>query len=115
MLLAGVAVLGGHAGDGVTDAGSYPGGGGSAHVWRSSGLAFQGRNRSSAGPVSGFPPLRPHSSRYAVSHVRMFRQAIRAVAVTVQIPAAFRPVSPLPDPPAFFLVPTRPRTVLSPT
>ena len=42
---------------------SYPGGGGCAQVRRSSGLAFQGRNRSSAFPLSGFPPLRPHSSR----------------------------------------------------
>jgi hypothetical protein len=37
---------------------------GCSQVRRSSGLAFQGRKRSSAGPVSGFPPLRPHSSRY---------------------------------------------------
>jgi hypothetical protein len=35
-------------------------------VRRCSGLAFQGRNRSSAGPVSGLPPLRAHSSRQAV-------------------------------------------------
>ena len=42
----------------------YPGaGGGCAQVRRSSGLAFQGRNRSSAIPVRGLPPLRPHSSR----------------------------------------------------
>ena len=41
----------------------YPAGGGSAQVRRSSGLAFQGRNRSSARPVRGFPRLRPHSSR----------------------------------------------------
>ena len=50
------------------DAGDCPGGqpgcwGGVAQAWRSSGLAVQGRNRSSAGPVRGFPPLRPHSSR----------------------------------------------------
>ena len=42
---------------------SWPPGGGFAQFWRSSGLAFQGRNRSSAGPVRGLPPLRPHSSR----------------------------------------------------
>ena len=30
---------------------------------RCSGLAFQGRNRSSALPVSGLPPLRPHLSK----------------------------------------------------
>ena len=41
----------------------YPVGGGCAQVRRSSGLAFQGRKRSSARPASGFPPLRPHSSR----------------------------------------------------
>ena len=50
------------------DAGDCPGGqpgcwGGVAQAWRSSGLAVQGRNRSSAGPVGGFPPLRPHRSR----------------------------------------------------
>jgi transcriptional regulator with XRE-family HTH domain len=37
--------------------------GGVAQARRSPGLAFQGRNRSRAGPVRGFPPLRPHSSR----------------------------------------------------
>ena len=37
--------------------------GGFAQARRSPGPAFQGRNRSSAGPVRGFPPLRPHSSR----------------------------------------------------
>ena len=41
----------------------YPAGGGCAQVRRSSRLAFQGRNRSSVGPVSGLPPWRPHSSR----------------------------------------------------
>jgi hypothetical protein len=51
-----------------TDAGDYPGSqpgcwGGVAQAWRSSGLAVQGRNRSSAGPVGGFPPLCPHWSR----------------------------------------------------
>jgi len=61
--MAGVAVVVGRAGDGVTGAGSYPVGGGWAQARRSSGLAFQGRNRSSAFPLSGFPPLRPHSSR----------------------------------------------------
>jgi RNA-directed DNA polymerase len=50
------------------DAGDCPGGqpgcwGGVAQAWRSSGLAVQGRNRSSAGPVGGFPALRPHWSR----------------------------------------------------
>jgi hypothetical protein len=37
--------------------------GGVAQARRSPGLAVQGRNRSRAGPVRGFPPLRPHSSR----------------------------------------------------
>ena len=37
--------------------------GGVAQARRSSGLAVQGRYRSRAGPVRGFPPLRPHSSR----------------------------------------------------
>jgi hypothetical protein len=41
----------------------YPGGGGCAQVARSSGFAFQGRKRSSAGPVRAFLPFRPHSSR----------------------------------------------------
>jgi hypothetical protein len=45
----------------------------------------------------------------AVSQVRTLRPAIRAVAVTVQITAAFLAVSPLRDPPAFFLVTTGPR------
>ena len=43
----------------------------------------------------------------------MFRPAIFAVAVTVQITAAFLAVSPLWEPPAFFLVTTGPRIVLS--
>jgi hypothetical protein len=47
--MAGVAVVG-RASDGVTGAVSYPGGGGWAQARRSSGLAFQGRNRSSAFP-----------------------------------------------------------------
>src|ERR1019366_3432902 len=87
----------------------YPSGGGSAQVRRSSGLAFQGRNRPSAWPASGFPPLRPHASEEGVTHVRTLRPAIRAVAVTVQMTAAFRAVSPFGDPPAFFLVTTGPR------
>ncbi len=66
MATVGVAVCGGHAGGGITGEGFYPSGGGCAQVRRSSGLAFQGRNRSSAGPDRGFPPLRPHSSRQAV-------------------------------------------------
>src|SRR5208283_5994618 len=86
----------------------YPDGGGCAQVRRSSGLAFHGRNRSSVWPASGFPPLRPHSSKYAVSQVRTLRPAIRAVAVAVQMTAAFRAVSPFRDPPAFFLVTTGP-------
>jgi len=47
-----------NAGAGVAGAGIYPsgGGGGCARVRRSSGLAFQGRKRSSAGPVRGLPP-----------------------------------------------------------
>jgi hypothetical protein len=60
--MADVAVAG-HAGGGVISRGFYPGGGGCAQAWRSSGLAVHGRNRSSAGPASGFPPLRPHSSK----------------------------------------------------
>ena len=40
-----------------------PGGGGCAQACRSSGLAFQGRNRSRSGPRGDLPPLRPHSSR----------------------------------------------------
>ena len=44
-----------------------------------------------------------------MSQVRRFRPAIWAVAVTVQITAAFRAVSPLREPPAFFLVTTGPR------
>ena len=60
---AGAAACGHDAGDGVISRGFYPDGGGWAQVRRSSGLAVQGRNRSSAFPVSGFPPLRPHSSR----------------------------------------------------
>jgi len=48
-----------------------------------------------------------------VSQVRRFRPAIWAVAVTVQITAAFRAVSPLREPPAFFLVTTGPRIILS--
>ena len=47
-----VAVCGGHAGIGITGEGFYPSGGGCAQVRRSSGLAFQGRNRSSAGITS---------------------------------------------------------------
>ena len=43
--------------------GVLPFGGGWAQVRRSSGLAFQGRNRASASPDGGFPPWRPHSSR----------------------------------------------------
>ena len=39
----------------------------------------------------------------------MFRPAIRAVAVAVQMTAALRAVSPLREPPAFFLVTTGPR------
>ena len=39
-----------------------------------------------------------------------FRSAIAAVAVTVQITAAFPAVCPLWDPPAFFLVTTGPRS-----
>jgi hypothetical protein len=39
----------------------------------------------------------------------MFSPAIWTVAVTVQITAAFRAVSPLREPPAFFLVTTGPR------
>ena len=39
----------------------------------------------------------------------MFRPAIWAVAVTVQITAALRAVSPFREPPAFFLVTTGPR------
>src|ERR1017187_5516076 len=89
--------------------GFYLGGGGCAQVRRSSGLAFQGRKRSSARPARGFPPLRPHSSREAVSQVRTLRPAIRAVAVTVQMTAAFRAVSPFREPSAFFLVTTGPR------
>ena len=61
--MAGVAVFGGRAGDGVLRVRVLSGGGGCAQARRSSGLAFQGRNRSSAFPLSGFPPLRPHSSR----------------------------------------------------
>jgi len=45
--------------------------------------------------------------------VSRFRLAIVAVAVTVQITAALRAVSPLWEPPAFFLVTTGPRIVLS--
>ena len=48
-----------------------------------------------------------------MSQVRRFRPAIWAVAVTVQITAAFRAVSPLREPPAFFLVTTGPRIILS--
>src|ERR1039458_4299450 len=92
----------------------YPGdGGGCAQVRRAPGLAFQGRKRSRSGPARGFPPLRPHSSREAGCPVRRFRPAIWAVAVTVQITAAFRAVSPLREPPAFFLVTTGPRIILS--
>jgi len=40
--------------------------GGFAQAWRSPGLAFQGRKHSRSGPDSGFPPLRPQASRYAV-------------------------------------------------
>src|SRR6266516_7097418 len=91
----------------------YPGdGGGCAQVRRSPGLAFQGRKRSGSGPARGFPPLRPHSSRQAVSQVRRFRPAIWAVAVTVQGTAACRAVSPLREPAAFFLVTTGPRIIL---
>ena len=43
----------------------------------------------------------------------MFSLAIAAVAVTVQIAAAVRAVPPLREPPAFFLVTTGPRIVLS--
>jgi len=42
-----------------------------------------------------------------------FRLASCAVAVTVQIAAALRAESPLREPPAFFLVTTGPRMVLS--
>jgi len=45
--------------------------------------------------------------------VSRFRLAIVAVAVTVQITAALRAVSPLWEPSAFFLVMTGPRIVLS--
>ena len=48
-----------------------------------------------------------------MSQVRRFRPAIWAVAVTVQITAAFGAVSPLREPPAFFLVTTGPRIILS--
>ena len=48
-----------------------------------------------------------------MSQVRRFRPAIWAVAVTVQITAASRAVSPLREPPAFFLVTTGPRIILS--
>jgi hypothetical protein len=64
--MAGVTLLGGRAGGGVFVRDFYPGGGGWVQLRRSSGLAFQGRKRSSACPVRGLPPLRPHSSRYAV-------------------------------------------------
>ena len=43
----------------------------------------------------------------------MFSLAIWAVAVTVQIAAAVRAVPPFREPPAFFLVTTGPRIVLS--
>jgi hypothetical protein len=58
MPTAGAAACALDAGDGVI-CGSYPVGGGWAQTRRSSGLAVQGRNRSSAFPVSGFLPLRP--------------------------------------------------------
>jgi hypothetical protein len=48
-----------------------------------------------------------------VSQVRRFRPAIWAVAVAVQITAAFQTVSPLREPSAFFLVTTGPRIILS--
>jgi len=43
----------------------------------------------------------------------VFRLASCAVAVTVQMAAALRAESPLREPPAFFLVTTGPRIVLS--
>ena len=43
----------------------------------------------------------------------MLRPAIWAVAVTVQMTAAFRAVSPLWEPRAFFLVTTGPRIIRS--
>jgi RHS repeat-associated protein len=49
-----------------------------------------------------------------VSQARTFSPAIRSVAVTVQMTAAFRAVSPFREPPAFFLVTTGPRIWRSP-
>ena len=48
-----------------------------------------------------------------MSQVRVFSRAILAVAVTVNMRAAFRAVFPLWDPPAFFLVTTGPRIARS--
>lgn len=62
-LIAGVAFSWGGAVEGVLELGFQPGAGGCAQAWRSSGLAFQGRNRSRSGPRGDLPPLRPHSSR----------------------------------------------------
>src|SRR5216683_7098087 len=76
----------------------YPGAGGCAQALRSSGAAFQGRNRSRPGPDRGFPLLRPQASRYAVRKVSTFSPAISAVAVTVHIRAASRAASPFRDP-----------------
>lgn len=63
MLTVGVAGSWCYAGAGVSVQRAYPAGDGCAHVPRSPGLVFQGRNRSRAGPDRGFPLLRPHSSR----------------------------------------------------
>ena len=66
-------------------------------------------------PGQGFPAVAAAFVEVGGQVGQLFRPAIWAVAVTVQITAALRAVSPFWEPRAFFLVTTGPRIALSAT
>ena len=109
MPVAGVAVSGGYAGDDSVIRAGLPGRGRlcpGAEVF-GAGIPRQEPFQRLAG--GRFPAVAAAFVEVRGEPGQELRPAIRAVAVTVQMTAAFRAVSPFRDPPAFFLVTTGPR------
>jgi len=92
----------------------YPGdGGGCAQVRRSAGLAFQGRKRSRSGPARGFPPFAAAFAEVGGEPGQEVQAGHLGGGGDGPDHGGVRAVSPLREPPAFFLVTTGPRIILS--